>query len=92
MSADGDSSRIAVALPRGSVEVSADYVAPTSPWAVAAVVRLLHRGSWVVDIGQCAIDWTHGSVAARGPRRPLSQDRERRDSRGPGKRVQPGED
>ena len=69
-----------------------DRKADMGPWAVAAVVRLLHRGSWVVDIGQCSIDWTHGSVAASGPRRPLSQDRERRDSRGPGKRVQPGED
>lgn len=62
------------------------------PWAVAAVVRRLHRGSWVVDVGQCAIDWTHGSVAAGGPRRPLSEDREQRASGGPGQRVQPGED
>lgn len=47
------------------------------PWAVATLVRWWHRGSWVVDVGQCAIDWTAGSVAAQGPRRPLAQDRER---------------
>ena len=46
------------------------------PWAIAALVRRLHRGSWVVDIGQCAIDWTGGAVATRGPRRPLSGDHE----------------
>ena len=39
MSADGDSSRIAVELPNGSVEISADVVAPASPWAVAAVAH-----------------------------------------------------
>ena len=62
------------------------------PWAVAAVVRRLHRGSWVIDVSQCRIDWTHGSVAARGPRRPITEDRERRTSRGPGRRVQPGDE
>lgn len=62
------------------------------PWAVAAVVRHLHRGSWVVDIGQCRVDWTQGDVVARGPRRPLSEDRERRGGQGPGPRVQPGEE
>ena len=62
------------------------------PWAVAAVVRRLHRGSWVVDVSQCRIDWTHGSVSASGPRRPLAEDVERRATRGPGRRVQPGED
>ncbi len=46
------------------------------PWAIAALVRRLHRGSWVVDAGQCAIDWTGSAVAAHGPRRPLSRDRE----------------
>ena len=48
------------------------------PWAVAALVRRLHRGSWVVDVGQCAIGWTGAAVAAHGPRRPLSRDREDR--------------
>lgn len=62
------------------------------PWAVAAVVRLLHRGSYVVDVAGCDIDWTHGSVAASGPRTPIAEDRERRASKGPGERVQPGED
>jgi hypothetical protein len=62
------------------------------PWAVAAVVRHLHRGSWVVDVSQCRIDWTHGSVTANGPRRLLADDVESRATRGPGRRVQPGED
>ncbi len=62
------------------------------PWAVAAVVRRLHRGSWVVGIDQCRVDWTHGAVAAHGPRRPLSEDRERQRGQGPGPRVQPGEE
>jgi hypothetical protein len=61
------------------------------PWAVATVVRRLHRGSWVVDIAQCRVDWTHGAVVAHGPRRPLAQDREPRGGQGPGPRVQPGE-
>ncbi|WP_374974755.1 alpha/beta family hydrolase [Microbacterium trichothecenolyticum] len=39
MSADGDSSRIAVALPNGSAEVSADVVMPSSAWAFAAVAH-----------------------------------------------------
>ena len=62
------------------------------PWLIARIVRLIHRGSWIVDVDQCAIDWTAGRVTAHGPRRPLSQDREHRGSRGPGKRVQPGDD
>lgn len=69
-----------------------DRTADMGPWAVAAVVRRLHRGSWVIDVGRCAIDWTDGAVTAHGPRRPLSQDREGRRSSGPGKRVQPGDD
>ena len=39
MNADGDSSRIAVALPNGSAEVSADLVMPSSAWAFAAVAH-----------------------------------------------------
>lgn len=46
------------------------------PWAVAALVRRLHRGAWVVDVGQCAIDWTGRAVTADGARRPLSRDHE----------------
>ena len=48
------------------------------PWAIASIVRLIHRGSWVVDVDQCAFDWTGGAVAARGPRRPLAGDHEDR--------------
>jgi hypothetical protein len=66
-----------------------DRKADMGPWAVAAAVRLLHRGSYVVDVDRCAIDWTAGSVAAHGPRTPIAQDRERRRGRGPGARVQP---
>lgn len=62
------------------------------PWAIAAVVRLLHRSSYVVDVARCAIDWTDGSVAAHGPRTPVAEDREQRRGRGPGKRVQPADD
>ena len=39
MSADGGSFRIAVALPTGTVEVSADLVMPSSAWAFAAVAH-----------------------------------------------------
>lgn len=39
MSGGGDSSRIAVVLPTGTVEVSADLVAPAAPWAFAAVAH-----------------------------------------------------
>ncbi|KAF2411640.1 dienelactone hydrolase [Microbacterium sp. B35-04] len=39
MIAAGDSSRIAVALPNGSADVSADLVAPASPWAFAALAH-----------------------------------------------------
>jgi predicted alpha/beta-hydrolase family hydrolase len=39
MNADGDSSRIAVALPSGNAEVSADLVMPSSAWAFAAVAH-----------------------------------------------------
>ncbi len=46
------------------------------PWALAALVRRLHRGSWVVDLDQCAIDWTGRSVVAQRPRRPLARDDE----------------
>lgn len=62
------------------------------PWAIAAIVRWLHRGSWVIDVDQCAIDWTNGSVTAHGPRRPIAEDRERRATKGPGRRVQPGDE
>ena len=61
------------------------------PWAVAALVRLLHRSSYVVALGQCAIDWTDGSVAASGPRTPIAEDREQRRGHGPGAHVQPGD-
>ena len=60
------------------------------PWAIAAAVRFLHRSSYVVDVAQCAIDWTDGSVTAHGPRTPIAEDREQRRGRGPGARVQPG--
>jgi hypothetical protein len=60
------------------------------PWAVAALVRWWHRGSWVVAVDRCAIDWTDGTVAAHGPRRLLSDEREQDPSDGPGRRVQPG--
>lgn len=46
------------------------------PWLVAAVVRWLHRGSWVIDVAQCAIDWTSGAVVTQGARRPIAEDRE----------------
>ena len=69
-----------------------DRRAGRGPAAVAAVVRLLHRGSWVVDVDQCALDWTVGAVAAHGPRRSLAEDRERQATRGPGRREQPGEE
>ncbi len=39
MSPDGDPARIAVSLPSGAVEVSADFVAPEAPWAFAAVAH-----------------------------------------------------
>jgi len=39
VSADGESSRIAVVLPNGSAEVSADLVVPPSAWAFAAVAH-----------------------------------------------------
>lgn len=67
-----------------------DRVADMGPWLVAALVRRLHRGSWVVDARQCDIDWTRGAVRARGPRRALAQDREGSHRSGPGPRVQPG--
>ena len=69
-----------------------DRKAGMGPWAVAALVRLLHRRSYVIDVAQCAIDWTDGSVAAHGPRTPIAEDREQRRERGPGKRVQPGDE
>ena len=62
------------------------------PWAIAGAVRFLHRGSYVVDVEHCAIDWTDGAVAAQGPRTPIAQDREHRRGHGPGARVQPGDD
>ena len=62
------------------------------PWLINRIVHFIHRGSWIVDVHQCAIDWTAGHVTAHGPRRPLSQDSEHRSSGGPGKRVQPGEE
>ncbi|KRE95354.1 hypothetical protein ASG76_06765 [Nocardioides sp. Soil774] len=67
-----------------------DRTPDMGPWLVAAVVRRLHRDSWVVDARQCDIDWTRGSVRAQGPRRPLAQDREDGRRGGPGPRVQPG--
>ena len=39
MIAAGDSSRIAVALPNGSAEISAELVTPASPWAFAALAH-----------------------------------------------------
>ncbi|GAA5100725.1 alpha/beta hydrolase [Microbacterium yannicii] len=39
MSGGGGSSRITVALPNGSVEISADLVAPEKPWAFAALAH-----------------------------------------------------
>jgi predicted alpha/beta-hydrolase family hydrolase len=39
MSADGESSRIAVALPNGSADISVDLVAPAAPWAFAALAH-----------------------------------------------------
>ncbi|WP_341998452.1 dienelactone hydrolase family protein [Microbacterium sp. LWH7-1.2] len=39
MTADGGSSRIAVPLPNGGVEVSADLAMPSSAWAFAAVAH-----------------------------------------------------
>lgn len=39
MSGGGGSSRITVALPNGSVEISADLVAPEEPWAFAALAH-----------------------------------------------------
>ncbi|MDQ7877241.1 dienelactone hydrolase family protein [Microbacterium sp. QXD-8] len=39
MSAGGDSSRITVALPNGSADISADLVAPAAPWAFAALAH-----------------------------------------------------
>lgn len=39
MSAGGDSSRIAVALPNGSADISADLVTPAAPWAFVALAH-----------------------------------------------------
>ncbi|MFK4808403.1 alpha/beta family hydrolase [Microbacterium sp. ZW CA_36] len=39
MSAGGDSSRIAVALPNASADVSIDLVAPAAPWAFAGLAH-----------------------------------------------------
>lgn len=39
MSAGVDSTRIAVALPNGSTEISADLVTPDAPWAFAALAH-----------------------------------------------------
>ena len=55
-----------------------DRTPDMGPWAVAAIVRLLHRSSYVVDVSQCAIDWTDGSVSSTGHRTPIAEDREQR--------------
>ena len=55
-----------------------DRTPDMGPWAVAAIVRLLHRSSYVVDVAQCAIDWTDGSVSSTGHRTPIAEDREQR--------------
>lgn len=48
------------------------------PCAIAALVRWIHRQSWVISVDQCAIDWTDGSLSASGPRTPIAEDRDNR--------------